>query len=739
MNVARLQEKARGGKAWKLPRSAASELDVATTGMGGYFTSDRAAKYGWGVPRLALVTLFAFEIVPRAFLAGSRAPVDALVSTPLPFTARAAAAPFAPLTLVPYLHSLRWIAHAYTGSIGAGVNVQVLGLLGNLAIMAVAGGLCLWDLTKDISLVVYFLKTFCGDQLAGKLDTAEWKLVLAFTFALPLAMWGAAGANGAAFAMFLPYARIAPILFAIQAVCEFGDAHLEYHPVIGKFFRHRYGFEAFTLCALTMMPGGITAPELRVVQFDLVICLFYRVANLAIILHKQGFVAAVAASLAVTIRKGCFRVFGALSGQRIVNVTDAEVATAVMRSSDVKGDALERHVATPAWRPLLSLESVDHELYGNMLRDFHAIVKACPPPQRVGEIARTKVDELMYRTYSEEAEEAPVPGGGEQKDPKMSSSSPSPPPSPDRPVVDVTLADSPHPHGGKGGDVGKCPFMQMQRTIGGGASGESNTAGRSTPVSDASPVIDADDVARLSLSVFIEYLFGREWEPKFETLLAASWEWRKEIAVRGRADPGVKKAAVELVVDDLIKNSHLWDLFGKKWREPRYYSLIMQPFLVSPAINVGDIAVAMKAHPDLALEPAMRRMHPFPIFERWVDKDVVVDGRIAVRADTQVIMFTSDFANSKHLWPAFGTGPRACAGTSMALGVLNAIHQKMLGRPGFEPERGHKFSGRNNDGVTSLSEVWYFAKTVLPVVFGFGGEKTTEAAALERAAAAALE
>ena len=82
------------------------------------------------------------------------------------------------------------------------------------------------------------------------------------------------------------------------------------------------------------------------VQFDLVICLFYRVANLAIILHKQGFVAAVAASLAVTIRKGCFRVFGALSGQRIVNVTDAEVApTAVMRSSDVKGDALERHVA----------------------------------------------------------------------------------------------------------------------------------------------------------------------------------------------------------------------------------------------------------------------------------------------------------------------------------------------------------------------------------------------------------
>ena len=679
--------------------------------MGGYFTSDRAAKYGWGVPRLALVTLFAFEIVPRAFLAGSpRTAIDALTSTPAPFTAAAAAAPFAPLTFLPYVASLRWTAHAYTGSIGAGVNVQVLGLWGNLAIMAVAGGLCLWDLTKDVSLVVYFLKTFCGDQLAGKLDTAEWKLVLAFTFALPTALWYGAGTNEAAYAVFQPYLRILPILFVVQAICEFGDAHLEYHPLVGKFFRHRYGFEAFTMCVLTLMPGGITTQELRVVQFDLVICLAYRVANLAIILHKQNFFTNVLAGVAINVRKQCFRVFGLLSGQRIVNVTDAEVATAVMRASDVKGDALERHVATPAWRPLLSLESVDHDLYRDMLADFHKVVKACPPPSRVGEIARAKVDELMYAVYSEDADVA-------GRD--------SPPPSPDRPVVNVTVA----PHAHKDGDASECPFMQMKQTATGGSSSSTTSAS----------VIDADAIARLSLSVFIEYLFKRDWEPRFDVLLAASWEWRKEIAVRGRANPGVKKAAVELVVDDLIKNSHLWELFGEKWREPRYYSLIMQPFLVSPAINVGDIAVAMKRYPDLALEPAMRRMHPFPIFERYVDQDVVVKGKVAVRAKTQVIMFTSDFSGSKHLWPAFGSGPRACAGTSMALGVLNAIHGKMLGRPGFEPERGHKFSGRNNDGVTSFAEVWYFAKTVLPVVAGFGGEKTTEAAALERAAAAALE
>ena len=80
----------------------------------------------------------------------------------------------------------------------------------------------------------------------------------------------------------------------------------------------------------------------------------------------------------------------------------------------------------------------------------------------------------------------------------------------------------------------------------------------------------------------------------------------------------------------------LWNLFGDLWAQPRYYSLILQPFLVSPAINVGDVAVAMCTHPHLSLEAAMRQMHPFPIFERWVEDDVVVRGKVAVKAGTQV-------------------------------------------------------------------------------------------------------
>jgi len=211
---------------------------------------------------------------------------------------------------------------------------------------------------------------------------------------------------------------------------------------------------------------------------------------------------------------------------------------------------------------------------------------------------------------------------------------------------------------------------------------------------------------------------------------------------------------VRLVVDDLIRNDErLWAMHGEAWREPRNYSLIMQPFLISPAINVGDVAVALKRRPGLRLEDAMRDAHPFPIFERFVSEDVYVDRRVdkkngkttsgrknvlAVRKNTQVIMFTSDFRGSNVPWPVFGAGARMCAGTSAALGVLRAVATTLVAAgDAFAPERGHKYSGRHNDGVSSLGEAWYFARTVVPIVLGFERERQ-DGVELERRAREAL-
>jgi hypothetical protein len=56
-----------------------------------------------------------------------------------------------------------------------------------------------------------------------------------------------------------------------------------------------------------------------------------------------------------------------------------------------------------------------------------------------------------------------------------------------------------------------------------------------------------------------------------------------------------------------------------------FFSLILQPFLISPTINTGDSVVAFLRYPELVVSDALRQMHPFPILERFISKDIMVD------------------------------------------------------------------------------------------------------------------
>lgn len=234
-------------------------------------------------------------------------------------------------------------------------------------------------------------------------------------------------------------------------------------------------------------------------------------------------------------------------------------------------------------------------------------------------------------------------------------------------------------------------------------------------------VIDADAIVRWSAATFLDYLFDvKEWRPEYEALVAASWEWRRQIAVRGPADPAVKTAAVALLTDQLLPACPaLWQLFGEAWRQPRYYSLLMQPFIISPCINLSDIAVALASAPaGASADHAVRLMHPFPIFERWVEQPVVhpATGKVAVAARSHVIMFTSDFARAPPPFPIFGAGPRACPGGPLIAPVLALMQEKLVGCPRFQPALGHASSGRHNDANWSWDETVYFARTVLPLL-----------------------
>ena len=613
---------------------------------GGFFSSDRAKKYGWGIPRLFLLLLLAFELAPRLSVRvrGQEALERAsnrLWSCPClrlfePICPSSMALTFvslqagvqdaAALGLLPYLTSGRLLGHAYIGSIGAVVNVQLHGLAVNLVLLTVAAGFILWDLRLDYTILVYMTKTFSGDFIAGKLDSTEWRLVLLFTSAVGgIAWWVEQHRDAAEYGgMALPaalsqYTRILPLLAVIQLVCELGDNHLEHHAVVGTFFRHRYSFELLSGALLTANLA-LSPAELAVVQHDLVICWFYRVSNGLIIMSKSG-------AAMLHFRRLAFRAFGALRGMRLVVVSDVETALAVLRSSSCKGNALENLVASPAWDPVLSLESIDGLLYQAMIADLHLLIAALPSPGTLQDIARDRLESMLA--------EASAAGN----------------------IID---ADA----------IALWSVGSFVRFLFGSGPERQAPPARLTAAEEAAAVrclVEGSWEWRKEIAVILFFALYQLDRSVY------AWDWRREIAVRGAACsrhdfyvsihssiykyPSIhssidlwiqvrgpacaqRKTAALQALMRLLEGSALWELHGEKWREARYYSLVMQPFLLSPAINLGDVAVAMHSNPTMTPEQAMRAAHPFPILERFVGAGGarLRDGTLVVQPNTQVVM-----------------------------------------------------------------------------------------------------
>lgn len=167
---------------------------------------------------------------------------------------------------------------------------------------------------------------------------------------------------------------------------------------------------------------------------------------------------------------------------RYVRVTDPKIALQVLKGVS-KGDGLESRLAVPAWAPILSLESVDGEVWRSMRLDFDRLLKVLVP--RTANLAS-----IAQRH------------------------------------VDVALASG--------------------------------------------AVIDANYITRLALGIFLEFLFGRcDVEAEIDVLARASWEWRKEIACKGKGRTDAKLAAVETTVSLLRANAELWSIFGEEWTDPQ--------------------------------------------------------------------------------------------------------------------------------------------------------------------------
>jgi hypothetical protein len=208
------------------------------------FSADRGNKYGWGSLRLVTLTaLFLFYLDRNLLLVGTK---------------------------------FRWLSFILLGGIGAVVNVNIISPTGNILLLLVCGAAIMLDLQFDATMAIYLSKTLCGDYIAGKLDTLEWKIsgIFAVVVATSCAILSET--------VIKEYGRITLLLFVMQVFCEYGDNHFERF----KFFRHRYSFELIHTLILFTLPG-MTNSELRVILMDLIACSAYRSSNYTIIVLRK--------------------------------------------------------------------------------------------------------------------------------------------------------------------------------------------------------------------------------------------------------------------------------------------------------------------------------------------------------------------------------------------------------------------------------------------------------------------
>jgi len=164
--------------------------------------------------------------------------------------------------------------------------------------------------------------------------------------------------------------------------------------------------------------------------------------------------------------------------------------------------------------------------------------------------------------------------------------------------------------------------------------------------------------------------------------------------------------------------------------DPLVYSVFLQPFILSPMINVGDIAVSWFREENVSMSLSMEhrlrlciaRAHPFPVIERWVAheiRDPADCTRVLVPPQTQVFIpldemgaqFTHESAFAA--WIPFGVGARGCAGESLAVEMIVSLFNTLQdsGRV-ISPKENHQYSGRHNDTNDAFSweVVWYQLK-----------------------------
>jgi len=160
--------------------------------------------------------------------------------------------------------------------------------------------------------------------------------------------------------------------------------------------------------------------------------------------------------------------------------------------------------------------------------------------------------------------------------------------------------------------------------------------------------------------------------------------------------------------------------------EREFVNSLMQPFFMSPCINIADIFAPLMKVVDKApcnrvllsdketvrhlIFETLLHYHPFPIFERDLSKTI---GDFAKGSHVYVLNMKSDHKGEfcpahwekpefsrKNMWRLYGSGPRGCVGSQMAtLWMTEMLYEmtQVFELSAIVPWEGKMWSGRDND------------------------------------------
>lgn len=312
-----------------------------------------------------------------------------------------------------------------------------------------------------------------------------------------------------------------------------------------------------------------------------------------------------------------------------------------------KGKVIEELFATPAWDPIISLESTNGTVWENLRSNFLKLVPLLPSGEKLGEIASREAKALLDNQKIIDSEQI------------------------SKSTFKVFLT---------------WLFCENHNTLG-----------------------------EVSIETNFEFINGFLTQDLLDKIYKGSLEYRKEIAIKGKGDDVIKRETISEIVNILIQ-SKFNSLFD--WSKPENYSVIMQPFIVSPMINISDIAVSLKnsikeksnfTDEMEFIDHCLFNNHPFPILERY-DESSNTQYFIDLRKLNEIKDIDGKTIN-------FGLGFRSCLGRTYAREFMKGFFTPLLKENTiFQPEVNHLYSGRDNDNINFTESLYQF-KILVGVLF----------------------